>query len=117
MVSTFYGNEISNYGVENGRVDYYALSKAFDNIYCDDVIRITSALGLNWSLVNGKVAEDDTVFQFYIVSEEGYKILSQWTKELVFYNEDLNIYVWGVTFYGSDWIDVLTEIEIESLAS
>lgn len=31
----FYGNKVSEYGIENGRVDYATFAKAFDAVYCD----------------------------------------------------------------------------------
>lgn len=52
------------------------------------------------------------IFQFYIISDYGAGILETWTDEIVFYNEELDMYVWGVTHYGTSWDYVLTEIEL-----
>ena len=51
------------------------------------------------------------IFQYYIVSDNGAEILAE-AGEIVFYNEELDIYVWGVTHYGTAWDYVLTNIEI-----
>ena len=49
------------------------------------------------------------VYQWYIVSESGAEILER-IGEIVYYNEALNMYVWGVTHYGTSWSYVLTNI-------
>ena len=41
-------------------------------------------------------------------------ILKEWTNEIVFYNQELDMYVWGVTHYGTSWDYVLTNIELNS---
>lgn len=53
------------------------------------------------------------IFQYYIISDNGAEILKQYTNEIVFYNSELDMYVWGVTHYGTSWSYVLTEIECE----
>ena len=35
------------------------------------------------------------------------------TNEIVFYSEDLDMYLWGVTHYGTSWDYVLTDIKID----
>lgn len=52
------------------------------------------------------------VFQYYIISSQGAAILADYTDEIVWYNEDLDMYVWGVTHYGTSWDYVLTDIKI-----
>jgi len=52
-------------------------------------------------------------YQYYIISAAGYEILSDYTNETVFYNDELNMYVWAVSHYGTSWDYVLTEIPIE----
>lgn len=59
--------------------------------------------------------EDETqgeIFQYYIVSDEGARILKDWTNEIVFYNEELDMYIWGVTHWGTSWDYVLTNIKL-----
>lgn len=34
------------------------------------------------------------------------------TQELIFYNEELDIYLWGITHFGSGWEMELTDIPI-----
>lgn len=50
------------------------------------------------------------IFQYYIVSDNGARILEE-VNEIVFYNEALDMYIWGVTHYGTSWSYVLTDIK------
>lgn len=50
------------------------------------------------------------IFQYYIVSDSGAKLLEE-INEIVFYNEELDMYVWGVTHWGTSWDYVLTDIK------
>ena len=157
----FYGVKISDYGMENGYVDYAALAGSFNHVMCNDIISKTYELG-TWELENGSeeyyedgngdrydydeaqerieeleeeqsdyeedseewesIQEDidclndplyDEVFQFYIIDGNGADILKHWTDELVWYNEVLDLYVWGVTHYGTAWTHVLTDIRVK----
>lgn len=49
------------------------------------------------------------IYQYYIVSDNGAEILKE-INEIVFYNEELDMYIWGVTHYGTSWSYVLTDI-------
>lgn len=52
------------------------------------------------------------IFQYFIISEQGANILKEWTDEIVYYNETLDMYVWGITHWGTSWNMVLTDIEL-----
>ena len=54
----------------------------------------------------------DEIFQYYIISDNGAEILKDYTNEIVFYNEALDMYVWGVTHWGTSWDYVLTDIRL-----
>ena len=49
------------------------------------------------------------VFQWYIVSDNGARILEE-INEIVYYNEALDMYIWGVTHWGTSWDYVLTDV-------
>lgn len=55
---------------------------------------------------------DPEIFQYYIISSNGADILEQYTDEIVYYNEELDMYVWGVTHWGTSWDYVLTDIKL-----
>ena len=113
----FYGNEISEYGRKNGFVDYRTLAKSFDAVLNNDIINKTSEIGY-WDVINGSEYDEETdsyadIFQYYIISAQGAEILQRETEEIVFYNEELDLYVWGVTHFGTAWDYVLTDIQCE----
>ena len=157
----FYGNKVSEYGIENGYVDYATLAKAFDAVLNNGIMEATADLGY-WEQVSGmidnseeieeireqieeleeQITEDSTeeqdeetsgkireleeqieelereqdepgeVFQWYIVSDPGSRILEE-AGEIVYYNEYLDMYLWGVTHWGTSWDYVLTNIAID----
>ena len=53
----------------------------------------------------------EEIFQYFIVDDNGARILKDYN-EIVFYNEELDMYVWGVTHWGTSWDYVLTNIKI-----
>lgn len=53
------------------------------------------------------------IYQTYIISKQGADILKDYTNEIVYYNSDLDMYVWGVTHFGTSWNYVLTDIVIK----
>lgn len=109
----YYGNEISQYGLENGRVDYATLAKCFNAVSNNDIMQLTYDIGY-WDRVSGTVDNTDEpeVFQWYIVDDWGARLLQE-INEIVYYNETLNMYLWGVTHYGTSWDYVLTSIAID----
>lgn len=46
------------------------------------------------------------IYQMYIVSERDAERLAHYTNEIVYYNEDLNLYLLGVTHFGTMWSGV-----------
>ena len=150
----FYGNRISEYGLEHGYVDYGTLAKAFDCVLNNEIMNKTWELG-EWEQesgfidnseqidelqeqideldentqkeqideLTGKVDElqekidelrsdeeyQPDVYQTYIVSDRGAEILKE-CNEIVWYHSELDLYVWGVTHWGTSWDYVLTDI-------
>ena len=133
---TLYGKEISEYGLDNGYVDYKTLSEIMGNcILNNEIIKYEVD---NWEVVNGSdikyydskaddyVEESEIenwddieekyvdIFQYYIIDNWGVEILSNYTDEIIFYNEKLDVYLWGITHWGTSWDYVLTDIKIEN---
>lgn len=168
----FYGNKISNYGLEHGFVDYGTLAKAFDAVLNNEIMEKTYDIGY-WEQESGVIDNDDEidevneaieeletrrdaleekqadteddalydaladeideveqkisiledkrdtledengtcdeVFQYFIVDDRGANLLKE-INEIVFYNEELDMYIWGVTHWGTSWDYVLTDI-------
>lgn len=153
----YYGNPISDYGLEHGRVDYATLAKAFDAVLNNDIMLLTYNIG-SWEEVSGIIDntdeieeleekrdeleeenesspsqiieneineineqieeleneqdEDQEVFQWFIVDDWGARLLQD-INEIVYYNEKLDMYLWGVQHYGTSWDYVLTNIKID----
>lgn len=114
----FCGNEISNYGKERGFLDYDTFSRAFDHVLNNSIFELGQGIGYGWELVNGldfdyeeeEIIEEPEVFQWYIVSNSGAQIIQDYTNEILYYHDELNIYLWGVTHWGTGWDYVLTDI-------
>ena len=56
----YYGNAISQYGLENGRVDYGTLSKCFDAVLNNDIMSLTYDIGY-WDQVSGTIDNSDEI--------------------------------------------------------
>lgn len=114
----FCGNEISNYGKEHGFLDYDTFSRAFDHVLNNSIFGLGQDIGYGWELVNGldfdyeeeEIIEEPEVFQWYIVSDSGAQIIQDYTNEILYYHDELDIYLWGVTHWGTGWDYVLTDI-------
>lgn len=114
MYEYFYGNKVSDYGLKNGYVDYSTLAKSFNHVLANQFM---SECGLPFDIISGNCynEEEDAfveIFQYYIIDEGGAKILED-ADEIVFYCEELDLYVWGVTHWGTSWDYVLTNIPLK----
>lgn len=176
----YYGNAISDYGMEHGYVDYATLAKCFDSVLNNDIMSLTYEIGY-WEQVSGTIDNTDEieeleekkdeledkqkdledefeevqekdvvnekeedkiivelkqieseidnlndqieqleneqdyqpdVFQWFIVDDWGARLLKE-INEIVYYNEKLDMYLWGVTHYGTSWDYVLTSVAID----
>ena len=107
--TTFCGNEASEYAKEKGYLDYLTFSKAFEGVICNDIIEKTDYVIGYWEQVNGDGAE---IYQYFIVDDNGAKLIQDYTDDPLFYNEELDLYVWGITHWGTSWDYVLTEIKL-----
>ena len=55
---------------------------------------------------------DQEIYQYFIVSDYGAEIIQEYTNDPLFYNEELDMYVWGITHWGTSWDYVLTDIKL-----
>ena len=110
-----FGHKVSEYALENGYLDYYTLSKIVgDCVLSINIMQYTEYLG--WELVNGDDIDEDSeyreIYQYYIVTDSGANFLMEHTDELVYYHEELDMYLWGVTHWGTSWDYILTDIKL-----
>ena len=115
---SLYGIKFGEYEKKCGRVSYKTLASAFDCILANEISKDFEY----FEVVNGSEYYEDEdgeevwvdVYQYYIISDRGYQILEYLTDELVWYDSKLNVYVWGITHFGTGWDYVLTDIVIEN---
>lgn len=104
-----YGVKVSDYGLENGYLDYQTLAQIVGDCILNNYVRAETME--DWEIISGDLGESD-IYQDYIISEQGYNILSELTGELVFYNEKLNMYIWAISHFGTAWSHVLTDVKL-----
>lgn len=104
-----YGEEVSKYGLDNGYLDYLTLSKIIGPCIMNNYLRAETME--DWEIVAGDLGASD-IYQDYIISEYGYEFLAENTDELVFYNERLHVYIWGIAHFGTSWDYVLTNVKL-----
>jgi len=109
-----FGEPLSDYALQNHRLDYRALMGLCDNmILNNEVIRQAG----DFELENGSDYDEETdeyvdVYQYYIIGENDAQRLERWTNELVYYSPSLDMYLLGVTHFGTAWSYVLTEFDL-----
>lgn len=169
----YYGHKISDYGIENGYVDYRTFAAAFDAVMANNLMSDTDGVVGYWEQVGGfcdnsyaiaqieeeieeleekieaieenlencfdeetkesynnelsdleekkTILEEEKenleeeqdnlpeVYQWFIVGDNAVSILEE-NNEIVFYNDTLDLYLWGITHWGTSWDFVLTNI-------
>lgn len=110
-----YGIEVSSYGLENGYLDYQTLARMVGDCVLNNNIFEYGGYE-NWALENGMEEDEDgyfnEVYQYYIISDDRAGVLKDLTDEIVFYHEKMDMYLWGVTHFGTAWSHVLTDIKL-----
>ena len=109
---TFYGEPISKYGTEQGFVDYNAIANAGNLTLCNNVTKLFQYF--NFERINeNETSKDYDIFQWYIIDAWTADILQNWLPdEILYYCEELDLNLWGVTHCGTRWDYVLTPIKI-----
>lgn len=111
-----FGQEVSDYGLEHGYLDYRTLARIVGDCVLNNNVYVYAGYE-NWELVNGEEENEYgdyyEVYQYYIISDYGYSLLERHTDELVYYHEELDMYLWGITHFGTSWDYVLTDIKLD----
>lgn len=110
-----FGEMVSTYGIQNGYLDYRALAHIVGDCILNNYIYEYAGYE-NWELAcgdeEGVEGEYLDIYQYYIITHSGYKFLERYTDEIVYYNDELDMYVWGITHFGTSWDYVLTDISL-----
>jgi hypothetical protein len=130
------GQEISTEGIARGYIDYRCLANCVEHmILNNNIINIEPDW---WQLYSGtdkkyydnegnEISEDEyfdsfedsgdydclEVFQYYIIPEYSAEFLTEYTDEIIYYNDKLDVYLWGITHFDTSWDYVLTDIKID----
>lgn len=43
------------------------------------------------------------IYQYYFIDNELASLLADWSDEILFYDEETDLYIWGVTHFGTPW--------------
>lgn len=110
-----YGHKVSDYALKNGYLDYLTLSKIVgDMVLSNYMMQYMGSLG--WELVSGDDINEEgeyyEIYQWYVITEYGAQFLEEHTDEIVYYHEEMGMYVWGITHFGTSWDYVLTDIKL-----
>lgn len=103
-----YGVEVSEYGLKKGYLDYKALANIVGDCILNNTVRDRTME--DWRIVASEFTE--MIMSDYIISKRGYEFLNEYTDEIVFYNGHLELYIWGVTHWGTSWDHVLTNVKL-----
>lgn len=109
-----YGQKVSDYGLEHGYLDYQTLAKIVGDCILNN--SLIEEIPYGWEMVCGEDVDEDgeyyDIYQWYIISESGYRFLEEHTDEIVYYNDQLDLYLWGITHFGTSWDYVLTDVRL-----
>lgn len=162
----FCGNQISEYGLTPGYLDYHTFSEAFDAVLVNDITKLfygtingeyneveqvngyidnsdeieakreqietleetrdnsedaeqIAYIGEQIELIENDIEElereqdeQPEIYQYYIVSDNGARMIQEYTNDPLYYLPVLDCYVWGVTHYGTSWSYVLTDCQL-----
>ena len=120
-------NKKECYYMNTSRVNYMTLTDFLftDMVLCNNIVNCNGN-GANWDLELGEEYDEETgeytdIYQYYIVNvdnwrlEEYKKYLQETKKEsdlILWYDNELEVYILGVSHYGTSWDYVPTEIKI-----
>lgn len=93
--------------------NYDQLFKEADNmILCNNIEKYVDLSYIeNGNLYyeeDGEICQHE-IYQFFIIDNQLADVLSRHTNEIILYSEDLDVYVLGVTHFGTAWTHVPSE--------
>ena len=101
--------DLTSYELENNRLSYKNLFYNDDSlILCNNIANDYEELELQSGF---DYDEDADIYQYYIINDDLAKRLIE-IDEIVYYHNRLDIYVLGVTHWGTSWGYVLTDLKL-----
>lgn len=107
--------ELNEYELNNERLSYKNLFYNDESmILCNNIVNDYEELELvNGTDYNEEEDTDEDIYQYYIIDDSTAERLIEYTDKIIFYHNRLDIYVLGVTHFGTSWSYVLTDIKLE----
>lgn len=108
MYRYIHEKDLNAYEKDNKRLSYANL------FYNDESLILCNNIDSDYEdleLVNGDDYEED-IYQYFIIDDSTAKRLMEDTNEIIYYHNRLDIYILGVTHYGTSWSYVLTEFKL-----
>lgn len=109
--------KIAKRELEAGRITFRTLADYVgDMVLCNNIMQ---RYGNELEVINFDNLFDENgnaydIYQSFIITDSGYEFLEEYApEEIVFYDNELDIYVWGITHFGTDWDYVFTSIKVE----
>lgn len=116
---------------EKEEISYAELARRVGDCVLSNQLRSELSKDYTFDLFNGEdnycyIHEDKTecekhnndceyesidIYQEYIITQSGAEYLQRNTNEIVYHCEDLDLYLWGITHYGTSWSDVFTTLQ------
>lgn len=113
--SFYFGDSLNSYERECGYLSYKNLFFADENLLlCNNIANDYE----NLELYSGTDYDDEydcynDIYQYYLIDESTANRLAEFTNEIIYYHTKLDLYVLGVTHFGTAWSHVLTNIKLE----
>jgi len=90
------GHRVSDYGIKHDRLDYETLQKLVGNTVWNSEVPYRFD---PWEFINKPQGfnewGDEDIDAWYIVDEDGARLLKKFTDELLIFNPELEMYVWA----------------------
>lgn len=108
--------DLNSYEKENKRLSYYNLFYKDENrLLCNEIVKDFE----DFELVYGNDYNEDEdyyeeIYQYYLIDEDTANRLGK-LGEIIYYDNRLDVYVLGVTHFGTSWTYVLTDVKIKPL--
>lgn len=120
-VKDSFGNIYYHYGrmildpieINNEKLTYNNMINMFCG-ECGVILNNNIINNFPFEIISGNVEDEDevTIYQYYIISEDSANKLMKHTNEIILYNDELDMYLLGVTHFGISWSILLTDFTI-----